>query len=199
MFYHSIIMFPLGSKVTGFMKYFQIVFTPGQDKCFIYGQMGHIAANCEGKAKRKEGEFDEKADGKAVARKPYQFLNIWTLREYLEYEMRIPNPPFEIDLERVVDDFIFICFFVGNDFLPHMPTLEIREDAINLLMVVYKKEFRSFGGYLTDGSKPNLSRVEHFIQAVGSYEDKIFNKTAQLHQIFSSMIPKLSSKLAKCW
>lgn len=34
--------------------------------------MGHLAANCEGKVKRKAGEFDEKADGEAVAKKPYQ-------------------------------------------------------------------------------------------------------------------------------
>ena len=33
--------------------------------------MGHMAANCEGKAKRKAGEFDEKGEA-IVTKKPFQ-------------------------------------------------------------------------------------------------------------------------------
>jgi 5'-3' exoribonuclease 2 len=54
--------------------FFQVVYTPGQqDKCFLCGQVGHLAANCEGKVKRKAGEFDEKGDA-IVPKKPYQVI-----------------------------------------------------------------------------------------------------------------------------
>ncbi|KAL3654711.1 hypothetical protein CASFOL_001446 [Castilleja foliolosa] len=55
------------------LKIAEVVFTPGQqDKCFICGQVGHLAAECEGKAKIKAGEFDEKGDADIVPKKPFQ-------------------------------------------------------------------------------------------------------------------------------
>lgn len=47
--------------------------------------MGHLAADCEGKAKRKAGEFDEKGNAEIVAKKPFQVYLRLSLRNiYVE-------------------------------------------------------------------------------------------------------------------
>ena len=114
--------------------------------CHICGQKGHIAEACKGLAAPKEGEFDEK--DKALADKPFIWLHVSILREYLNVELKVPAD-FRFDLERAIDDWIFMCFFVGNDFLPHLPSLDIRENGIDTLIAIWKDNLNDMGSYLT--------------------------------------------------
>lgn len=123
-------------------------------------------------------------------KKSFLFLNMWVLREYLEIEFKILDPVCETDIERLIDDFIFICFLMGNDFIPHIPSLKTQEGAVDLLIEVYKTTFNKMGGYITNtdkvkdkyGAYLEVSRLETFFHELSMYEDKIFLKRYDLKQ-----------------
>jgi 5'-3' exoribonuclease 2 len=54
-------------------------------------------------------------DARWCYEKPFVMCSIPVLREYLaaEFACLATGLPFEFDFERVIDDFVFICFFVG--------------------------------------------------------------------------------------
>lgn len=142
--------------------------------CKLCGQKGHDAKNCRGEAKEKDGEFDEK--DKALPLKPFIWLHVSVLREYLAVELDVPGLPFRFDLERAIDDWVFMCSFVGNDFLPHLPALEIRENGIDTLTAIWRDNLPHMGGFLTQDGEVKLERAQYILNGLAKQEDAIFKR-----------------------
>lgn len=118
------------------------------------------------------------------------------MREYLDLEFHEIEPtlPFEYNLERVIDDFILLAVFVGNDFLPNLPDLHIHENGLERLFDVYKKVLPSLGeycpryssnklllwaladGYINDGGVINVHRLQVVLDEMAAWEREIFEK-----------------------
>jgi 5'-3' exoribonuclease 2 len=160
--------------------YFTIIreeFKPDKPRpCEICNQYGHETKDCTGSVREKQGKHDEFANGYVPSETNYVYLRLSVLREYLQRELFIPNLTFKFDIERAIDDWVFMCFFVGNDFLPHLPSLEIREGAIDRLVTLYKQYLPNLDGYLTDNGYVNLPRAKKILAGIGEVEDDIFKK-----------------------
>ena len=113
---------------------------------------------------------------------PFIFLDVGVLREYLAFELKLPNMPFSFNLELAIDDWVFMIFFVGNDFLPHLPSLEIREGAIDTLLAIWKRNLPLMGGYVTNHGDVNLSRAQLMLNGLAESEDEIFRKRRETEE-----------------
>uniref|UniRef100_A0A7N9AR75 5'-3' exoribonuclease n=1 Tax=Mastacembelus armatus TaxID=205130 RepID=A0A7N9AR75_9TELE len=155
-------------------------FKPNKPRpCALCGQMGHEIKDCQGAAREKQGQMkpcSEMVQTQTLASEVTTVNMLLSCFQYLSRELTMASLPFPFDFERSVDDWVFMCFFVGNDFLPHLPSLEIREGAIDRLVNIYKDVVHKTGGYLTQNGYVNLERVEMIMQAVGVAEDNIFRK-----------------------
>ena len=118
-----------------------------------------------------------KAVKKFTKESDFQLLHLSVLREYLQMEFCHEAP--NVDLEHCIDDFVFMTFLVGNDFLPHMPSLDIGDGAFDLLFKIYKEQRGAWGQgqYLTEaGNVSDAARLEAFIAAIGAEETAILEK-----------------------
>ncbi|XP_066576846.1 5'-3' exoribonuclease 2 isoform X2 [Amia ocellicauda] len=171
-------------------------FKPNKPRpCGLCGQVGHEIKDCQGLAREKQGEHDQFADSLPCSEQEFIFIRLCVLREYLERELTMASLPFPFDIERSIDDWVFMCFFVGNDFLPHLPSLEIREGAIDRLVGIYKDVVHRTGGYVTENGYVNLERVELIMQAVGVAEDNIFKKRKEDDENFKRRMKEKKKRL----
>jgi 5'-3' exoribonuclease 2 len=151
--------------------------------CDLCGQLGHQLKECKGIPKEKFGTHDELLSTTNYGETRYIFVRLTILREYLYRDLQIHDRlTFEWDLERAIDDWVFMCFFVGNDFLPHLPSLEIRENAIDRLINIYLNNVPKFQGYLTENGIPVMERVQVILTGIGTLEDEIFMKRHEFEE-----------------
>jgi 5'-3' exonuclease len=106
----------------------------------------------------------------------YQLIHIEMLREYfmLEFLPLKGQMRMKFDLERIIDDFIFFCFFIGNDFLPSLSALDIAEGSLDKLIEFYKTCLPNMENYITHNGTIYWDRAEPFIWLLGEHENETF-------------------------
>lgn len=115
---------------------------------------------------REEVTFgrDSKNKSKELEHQNFYLLHLCIVREYLEVEFQELQEKgalsFPFDLERVIDDFILMAFFVGNDFLPNLPGLHINEGALANMFRIYKTILPKGDGYINENGVINLERLQ---------------------------------------
>lgn len=129
---------------------------------------------------REEVTFgrQSKTKSKELEHQNFYLLHLCIVREYLALEFQELKEDvvlsFSFDLERIIDDFILMAIFVGNDFLPHLPNLHINEGALALMFQVYKTVLPKVDGYINESGTINMGRLAVLLEELSSVEYRFF-------------------------
>jgi hypothetical protein len=84
-------------------------------------------------------------------------------------------------------DFIIICFILGNDFIPNIPSINIRNLGIEFLTDAYVNMFQFYKSYIYDvnTNKINLELLQMIFEYLKNYE----------HEYFTEILPKYNQKI----
>jgi 5'-3' exonuclease len=103
----------------------------------------------------------------------FVYLDIGSLKKYLVQDIKkdfiyLPN-------QDIINDYIFMCFFIGNDFIHNSPCINIRYKGLNNLLDVYNKLQEENGGlfYIIYNNKLDLNNFKKFINKLSLKENEL--------------------------
>jgi 5'-3' exonuclease len=77
-------------------------------------------------------------------------------------------------------DYIFLCFFLGNDFMPHFPSVNIRTGGVDKMLNAYKATIGGTNENLTNGKQIYWRNVRKLVQHLANSEEEFFKTEAKL-------------------
>jgi 5'-3' exonuclease len=112
------------------------------------------------------------------------FMDISELAKGILFTMgKQKQPTLSVD-NKELQDYIFLCFFLGNDFLPHFPALNIRTGGIDKLLHAYRSTISNqpYPLYLTDGTRICWPNVRKVLQFLATEENNYLKKEMMLRK-----------------
>ena len=105
---------------------------------------------------------------------------------------------FKFNKEWVINDFVFVTFLAGNDFLPHIPSIEIIEGGVDVIIEISKNIGRTHG-HITRNKSGNIvfckSALKEFLEIVSLSEKELLEqKFKNRSRYFEDKILEKSSR-----
>ena len=121
------------------------------------------------------------------------FIDLAKLGRSISHEMRCSDP----DPHRMYD-YVFMCFFLGNDFLPHFPSLNIRTSGITSLLDTYRANMgtKKECFLITKSNPPQIQwrEVTRLITELAKNEKNYICQEFALRKKWDKMPPQLQPK-----
>jgi 5'-3' exonuclease len=77
-------------------------------------------------------------------------------------------------------DYILLCFFLGNDFMPHFPAVNIRTGGVDKMINAYKTTIGGSPENLTDGKQIFWKNVRKLVQYLAENEEEFIKTETKL-------------------
>ena len=122
---------------------------------------------------REAQQFDKKASGDQL-----NFVSIKIMRECI-YDTFIKHIDIDnIDMNSIINDFIFLCYFLGNDFLPHIYALDIKNNGIEYLVKKYGETFMIIGDHILSKNTKTVNQkfLAKLLEKLSADEESILTE-----------------------
>ncbi|AYV84760.1 MAG: XRN 5'-3' exonuclease [Hyperionvirus sp.] len=111
-------------------------------------------------------------------------------KRILEMIMQKNEDGTPIKIKEYWDDFVFICYFLGNDFLPHLPSIDIHKEGLNIVIDCYTDIMIELNQKLIiPGTKTKINNIFllHLLRKLSDMEEVYFTE----------MLPEFNHKRQK--
>lgn len=138
---------------------------------------------------RETPEYIKQLNQQLDQNKQY-FLNIQIFKKEILKKMNIGEIQAKYQKNRLYD-YIFLCFLLGNDFLPHFPALNLRKNGMNTILNCYDKTIKNTTKSIIYKNTIQWPLFKKFIEGLIKQEEDLIkadhtNKISKIHHSWTT-------------